>query len=47
MAAKTPEQITEDLLRPLGGASARYWSVLAFFARHRGRGALRFCLAGL
>ncbi len=32
MAAKTPDQITEDLLRPLEGASARYWSVLAFFA---------------
>ncbi len=32
MPAKTPEQITEDLLRPLGGASARYLTVLAFFA---------------
>jgi molybdopterin-containing oxidoreductase family membrane subunit len=31
MAAKTPEQITEDLLRPLGGASGRYWSFLALF----------------
>ena len=32
MPAKTPEQITEDLLRPLGGASARYLTALAFFA---------------
>jgi Ni/Fe-hydrogenase subunit HybB-like protein len=32
MPAKTPEQITEDLLRPLGGASARYLTTLAFFA---------------
>jgi Ni/Fe-hydrogenase subunit HybB-like protein len=31
MAAKTPEQITDDLLRPLGGASGRYWSFLALF----------------
>jgi Ni/Fe-hydrogenase subunit HybB-like protein len=31
MAAKTPEQITDDLLRPLQGASARYWSFLAVF----------------
>jgi Ni/Fe-hydrogenase subunit HybB-like protein len=31
MAAKTPEQITEDLLRPLGSASGRYWSFLALF----------------
>ncbi len=31
MATKTPEQITEDLLRPLEGASARYWTALAFF----------------
>jgi molybdopterin-containing oxidoreductase family membrane subunit len=27
MAAKTPEQINEDLLRPLSGTSARYWIV--------------------
>ena len=32
MPAKTPEQINEDLLRPLGGASARYLTALAFFA---------------
>ena len=32
MAAKTPEQITEDLLRPLGNASGKYWTALAFFA---------------
>jgi Ni/Fe-hydrogenase subunit HybB-like protein len=32
MAAKTPEQITDDLLRPLEGASGRYWSFLALFA---------------
>jgi Ni/Fe-hydrogenase subunit HybB-like protein len=32
MPAKTPEQINEDLLRPLGGASARYLAALAFFA---------------
>jgi Ni/Fe-hydrogenase subunit HybB-like protein len=32
MPAKTPEQITEDLLRPLHGASARYLTALAFFA---------------
>jgi Ni/Fe-hydrogenase subunit HybB-like protein len=32
MAAKTPEQITEDLLQPLEGASGRYWSFLALFA---------------
>jgi Ni/Fe-hydrogenase subunit HybB-like protein len=31
MATKTPEQITDDLLRPLEGASARYWTALAFF----------------
>jgi Ni/Fe-hydrogenase subunit HybB-like protein len=31
MAAKTPEQITEDLLRPLGNASGKYWTALAFF----------------
>jgi Ni/Fe-hydrogenase subunit HybB-like protein len=31
MAAKTPDQITEDLLRPLEGASGRYWTMLAFF----------------
>jgi Ni/Fe-hydrogenase subunit HybB-like protein len=31
MAAKTPEQITDDLLRPLQGASGRYWSFLALF----------------
>jgi Ni/Fe-hydrogenase subunit HybB-like protein len=32
MAAKTPEQVTDDLLRPLEGASGRYWSFLALFA---------------
>jgi len=32
MPEKTPEQINEDLLRPLGGASARYLTALAFFA---------------
>jgi Ni/Fe-hydrogenase subunit HybB-like protein len=32
MPAKTPEQINEDLLRPLHGASARYLTALAFFA---------------
>jgi Ni/Fe-hydrogenase subunit HybB-like protein len=32
MPAKTPEQINEDLLRPLSGASARYLTALAFFA---------------
>ncbi len=32
MAAKTPEQINDDLLRPLSGASGRYWIALAFFA---------------
>jgi Ni/Fe-hydrogenase subunit HybB-like protein len=32
MPAKTPEQINEDLLRPLAGASARYLTALAFFA---------------
>jgi Ni/Fe-hydrogenase subunit HybB-like protein len=32
MPAKTPEQINEDLLRPLHGASARYLAALAFFA---------------
>ena len=31
MATKTPEQITDDLLRPLEGASPRYWTALAFF----------------
>jgi len=31
MATKTPEQITDDLLRPLKGASGRYWTALAFF----------------
>ena len=31
MAAKTPDQITDDLLRPLEGASGRYWTALAFF----------------
>jgi len=31
MAQKTPEQITDDLLRPLEGASGRYWTALAFF----------------
>ena len=31
MATKTPEQITDDLLRPLEGASGRYWTALAFF----------------
>ena len=31
MAAKTPEQITDDLLRPLQAASGRYWSFLALF----------------
>jgi len=32
MAAKTPEQITDDLLRPLSGVSARYLTALAFLA---------------
>jgi Ni/Fe-hydrogenase subunit HybB-like protein len=32
MPAKTPEQINQDLLRPLGGASARYLAALAFLA---------------
>ena len=32
MAAKTPEQITDDLLRPLSGLSARYLTALAFLA---------------
>ncbi|HKV05045.1 MAG TPA: NrfD/PsrC family molybdoenzyme membrane anchor subunit [Candidatus Acidoferrales bacterium] len=32
MAAKTPEQINSDLLRPLSGASGRYLTALAFFA---------------
>jgi len=32
MPAKTPEQINQDLLRPLGGASGRYLAALAFFA---------------
>jgi Ni/Fe-hydrogenase subunit HybB-like protein len=32
MAAKSPEQINDDLLRPLSGASGRYWIALAFFA---------------
>jgi len=31
MSAKTPEQINEDLLRPLAGVSARYLIVLACF----------------
>jgi Ni/Fe-hydrogenase subunit HybB-like protein len=31
MATKTPDQITDDLLRPLAGASARYWTALALF----------------
>ncbi|HTX16516.1 MAG TPA: NrfD/PsrC family molybdoenzyme membrane anchor subunit [Candidatus Baltobacteraceae bacterium] len=31
MSAKTPEQINEDLLRPLHGVSARYLVILAFF----------------
>jgi Ni/Fe-hydrogenase subunit HybB-like protein len=31
MAQKTPEQITEDLMRPLGRASALYRVMLAFF----------------
>lgn len=31
MSAKTPEQINEDLMRPLYGASARYLIVLACF----------------
>jgi Ni/Fe-hydrogenase subunit HybB-like protein len=31
MAAKTPDQMTDDLLRPLEGASGRYWTALAFF----------------
>jgi molybdopterin-containing oxidoreductase family membrane subunit len=32
MAQKTPEQINEDLLRPLSGTSGRYLLVLAFLA---------------
>jgi len=32
MATKTPEQINEDLLRPLSGTSGRYWTALAFVA---------------
>jgi Ni/Fe-hydrogenase subunit HybB-like protein len=32
MVQKTPEQINEDLLRPLMGASRRYWMTLAFLA---------------
>jgi Ni/Fe-hydrogenase subunit HybB-like protein len=32
MSNKTPEQINEDLLRPLAGVSARYVMALAFFA---------------
>ena len=32
MAQKTPEQINEDLLRPLSGTSGRYLIVLAFLA---------------
>jgi Ni/Fe-hydrogenase subunit HybB-like protein len=32
MAAKTPEQITDDLLRPLSGVSARYLTALALLA---------------
>jgi Ni/Fe-hydrogenase subunit HybB-like protein len=31
MAMKTPDPITDDLLRPLAGASGRYWTALAFF----------------
>jgi molybdopterin-containing oxidoreductase family membrane subunit len=31
MPAKTPEQINEDLMRPLYGVSARYLVILAFF----------------
>ncbi len=32
MPARTPEQINEDLMRPLQGVSARYLVTLAFFA---------------
>jgi molybdopterin-containing oxidoreductase family membrane subunit len=32
MAQKTPEQINDDLLRPLSGASGRYFLALAFLA---------------
>ncbi len=32
MPQKTPEQITEDLMRPLSGASGRYLLAVAFFA---------------
>jgi len=32
MVAKTPEQINEDLLRPLSVTSGRYWVGLAFFS---------------
>ncbi len=31
MAAKTPEQVNDDLLRPLKGASPRYLAALGFF----------------
>jgi Ni/Fe-hydrogenase subunit HybB-like protein len=43
MAAKTPEQITDDLLRPLAGASARYLTALVFFAAVSGAA---FCAFG-
>jgi Ni/Fe-hydrogenase subunit HybB-like protein len=32
MVAKSPDQINEDLLRPLARASGRYWTALAFLA---------------
>ena len=32
MAQKTPEQINDDLLRPLSGTSGLYWLALAFLA---------------
>jgi molybdopterin-containing oxidoreductase family membrane subunit len=32
MVRKTPEQINDDLLRPLSGSSGGYWLALAFFA---------------
>jgi hypothetical protein len=32
MASKTPEQVSEDLLRPLSGPSGRYLLVLVFLA---------------
>ena len=47
MAPKTPEQINDDLLRPLSGASPRYLIALAFLRGNRGRGRLRVWLAGL